>query len=299
VSLLATLIAILLGHPASVAVHRESCPLSEGGSTIGMTISGCRPIASDTGAKPDPRFWGAIDCERRAREMAGRVSGDPHPTAVGTAQGNETFRRLTVFDGDDIAGERCELGKNDLRDSPVVFYGDGDRRVTFASIRLPGNFDLETKRWQVVLQMKQTQPSDVGGWYPALSLDAYHGNWYLNQAGQGADDRGIVWQAPARRGVWTRFAFDVVYSTDASVGSVRVYADLNADEDFDDSGERSALMHMSTLAKETPGSAADGFRTGQPVPSHLRAGIYHDPAIGCPVPTGCSVELDNVQVLAP
>ena len=48
-----------------------------------------------------------------------------------------------------------------------------------------------------------------------------------------------------------------------------------------------------------PGGEPDGLKPGQPIPSHLRAGIYHDPLIPCPSPTGCSVDIDNVQVIRP
>ena len=263
-------------------------------------------VASDTASNPDPvPFWGAIECQSSSRVREVNGGGDSHPTAAGQPQGNTSYRRVTVVDGDNVAGERCELGKNDWRDSPVTFYGEGAHRVTYVSLRLPSNFPLDAKTWQVVMQMKQAEPSDVGGpsshygGFPALALDAYDGRWYLLQANQGDKDKGEVWSAPAQADKWTRFAFDVVYSTDPGVGSVHVYADLNDDGDFSDTGEKSALLHMATLQAETPGTDADGFSTGDPVPSHLRMGIYHNTSIPCPAPAGCSVDIDNVQVVNP
>jgi hypothetical protein len=38
---------------------------------------------------------------------------------------------------------------------------------------------------------------------------------------------------------------------------------------------------------------------GDPIPSHLRAGLYHNANIPCPAPSGCSIDIDNVQVVKP
>jgi NAD(P)-dependent dehydrogenase (short-subunit alcohol dehydrogenase family) len=43
----------------------------------------------------------------------------------------------------------------------------------------------------------------------------------------------------------------------------------------------------------------DPLASGDSIPSHLRAGIYHEEqynAVNCPEPTGCAIEIDNVQV---
>ena len=62
------------------------------------------------------------------------------------------------------------------------------------------------------------------------------------------------------------------------------------------------MFHVATLRTEPapePGTADVGPATGAPIPSHLRAGIYHNPVIPCVAPSGCSVDVDNVQVMAP
>jgi hypothetical protein len=95
----------------------------------------------------------------------------------------------------------------------------------------------------------------------------------------------------------------VVYSPDPAVGSVSVAADLNGDGDMGDGGERSPVIHLPTLRSEAGAENLDpdidGLAIGDPIPSHLRAGIYHDPAYNCPAPTGCSVDIDNVQIVKP
>ena len=45
---------------------------------------------------------------------------------MGAPQGNTAYRKLTVFDGDDYSGERCELGYNTWNEglaSPTNPYG--------------------------------------------------------------------------------------------------------------------------------------------------------------------------------
>ncbi len=274
------------------------CPLHPYSTTapIAMSEPACRVIANDTGANPNPEpFWGALQCADPARYSHFVAGGDRHETAMGRAQGNDAYRRLTVRDGDEFFGERCELGEDDWRDGPTAFYAPGSHLLTYISERLPDNFPLYTHRWQTVMQMKQAQPSDNGGGAPIIEMEAREGRWWI------VDDWHALWSFPARRDFWTRFAWDVFYSNVPHRGWIQVSADLNGDGDFNDPGERSPTFHLRTLKTEIdgPNGEGDGIAPGEPIPSHLRAGLYHDPSIHCPAPRGCSVQVDNVQVLAP
>jgi hypothetical protein len=145
-----------------------------------------------------------------------------------------------------------------------------------------------------VMQMKQAQPSNDNCCGPEIEMEARSGKWVVD------DSWHELFSFPARSNVWTRFAWDVYYSQDPSKGWIQVSADLNDDGDFNDPGERSPLVHTATLRTEpapAAGAADVGPPTGAPIPSHLRAGIYHNPTIPCPAPSGCSVEVDNVQVV--
>jgi hypothetical protein len=258
-------------------------------------------IASDTGADPNAsHFWGRNYCANDQRVQQITAGGDPHPTATGAPQGDSAFRRLTVFDGDDIWGERCELGW-DSRRGPTAFYRQGTHQITEFSIRLPSNFPINVYTWQAVMQMKQSGPANNSGGAPILDLDAWGGRWRLRQAldRTTSTDLRQLWSAPARLNFWTRFVFDVRYSDRKKGGYIRVGADLNGDGDISDPGELSPGFRTYTLKVETPGGAPDGIKAGHPIPSHLRTGLYHDTAIPCPAPTGCSVDVDNVQVLRP
>ena len=235
-------------------------------------------LFSDDGSVGDTRaVWGKIDCQRGSRV---RVVG-----------GHRTIR---VLDGDDAVGERCEIGRNNWPASPVALYRSGERLITVVSLKLSKRFPLERGTWQSVMQMKQSQPSNNGGGTPVLSLHAFDGRWRLRRGGV-SEHVSQVWSTQATRGHWTRFAFDVTYSTDPSVGSVRVAADQNGDGDALDRGERSPQLHLATLVPEGPGDDSDGLADGDPIPSHLRLGVYHDPSYRCHG-YRCSIGVDNVGI---
>ena len=147
------------------------------------------------------------------------------------------------------------------------------------------------------MQMKQTQPSANGGGTPVISLEARNGRWNLIQSNSPghSSDTHVLWSAPAQTGVWTRFAFDVVYSQDPAIGSIRVSVDLDGDGDSLDPGEQSPTFQTYTLKYET--ANGDHLDAGDSIPSHLRVGVYHNSAIACPSTGTCSDGVDNVQVV--
>ncbi len=289
--------------PPPVTPPPAACPIAQATSTaaLGMTLPGCKLLASDTASVASPLlFWGAIQCGTSGKVVPSRAAligsgADPHPMVGGGSQPDSAYRRLTVLDGDNFYGERCELGENDNRSGPTVFYHEGQHRATYLSLRLPSNYPLSSNAWQTVMQMKQTQPSDDNCCGPELEMQARGGEWVI------ADSWKTLWEFPARINSWTRFAWDVYYSQDASKGWIQVSADLNGDGDFNDSGERSPVLHGATLRTEPegPNGSSDGLSAGDPIPSHLRVGVYHSSSLSCPSPGGCSVEVDNVQVVGP
>lgn len=297
-----------------------------------MTLSAsCRVDRSDTASDPNAReLWGDDVCvpDRVAWSAAG---GDPAPTATGVTQGNGAFRELTVMDGDDPHGygERCELAKNSYVDGlasarnlfgTFYNYDEGDRRATYASIRLPSSFPIDAGGWQNVLQIKQSGPSNGSGGTPMLSLKIFRNRFRLfhtPSASEGPDTQ--LWSpeptanphATPRTGTWYRIAIDVLFSKDASVGWVKMYLDLDGDGNFTDSQEQSPVFSGSALGgslktepapkpnnQDDPGRGEDvGPETGASIPSHLRVGIYHKRSIPCQ--RGCSVDVDNVEVVKP
>jgi hypothetical protein len=284
--------------PPHLPLPAPGCPLTgQPIPAVPMTMPGCRLVASDTASNPNPiPFWGFIACQNSSRVQQLTSGGDPHLTATGAPQLDGDYRRMTVLDGDNPFGwgERCELGENDHRTGPTVFYHEGEQRVTYLSIRLPDNFNRNVNAWQDVMQMKETQPYDNSSdCCPILYFAVHNGAWRIESV------HGEYATFPASSDLWTRFAFDVFYSQDPSKGWLQVSADLNSDGDFNDRGERTPVIHTPTLIAETngPHGTSDGLAPGDSIPDHLRVGIYHNPSIPCPPPGGCSTEVDNVQVM--
>jgi Polysaccharide lyase/RTX calcium-binding nonapeptide repeat (4 copies) len=286
------------GSGATGGGTTSNCEVTVAGVPLAVPVPACAVVARDTAQDSDPRpFWGSIDCKSSSRYTYSASGGDPHAAAGGAPQGDSAYRRLTVLDGDDYYGERCELGKNDHRTGPTAFYREGQHRLTYLSYKLGDDYPLSNPGWQVVMQMKQTQPSANGGGTPVISLEARNGRWNLiqsNSAGYSSDTH-VLWSTPAETGVWTRFAFDVVYSQDPAIGSIRVSVDLNGDSDSLDPGEQSPTFKTYTLKRETTDS--DYLHAGDSIPSHLRVGVYHNSAISCPSMGTCSAGVDNVEVV--
>jgi len=276
-------------------------PLPIGGSPSppaadnGFPQVGAAVFLDDGGPPRAAEVWGSVDCERPLRARDVRSGGDPAAGADGRPQDDAGYRRLRVVDGDNVSGERCELGQNDHRTSPVALYREGTRRITYVSLRLGDRFPIDRKAWQVVLQMKQSQPADAGGGVPVLALQANHNRWRLVPNSRRG---GSVWSAPATVGRWARFAFDVTYSSDPRSGSLRVSVDLNGDGDATDQHERGERVELRTLKLEGPGGTEDGLAEGDSIPSHLRVGIYHSPVYPCRGGR-CEVAIDNVGVYEP
>lgn len=254
---------------------------------------GCNLVAADTSAAPDPTgLWGRVECESPRRQRRVDRGGDNAPTATGASQGDRSFRRISVRDGDNYYGERCELGRNNHRPARPTFAlaREGDHRAFFFSIRLPKRFPLKGEAWQSVVQLKQSQPSANGSGSPRLGLHASDRRFSLHAAGY------PLWAVRAPRNRWVRFVLNVRFSQDPSRGSVRVLIDRNGDGDATDRRERSPRIRMATLKRETPGGTADGIAPGESIPAHLRVGIYHHPSYECPGRAGCVVHFDNIQV---
>ena len=128
--------------------------------------------------------------------------------------GTLQFRRLTVYDGDDVSGERCELGLNDNRKAPPPSTG----RASALDVRLAAA-SRSARRRRPRLAGGDADEAGAALQQPASGVD-------LRAAGPqrplaGASYNRTIWTRPGRPGVWTRFVFDIVYSQDPAMGSAR------------------------------------------------------------------------------
>lgn len=244
--------------------------------------SGCELhlLKQDLGTDPDPvSLWGDIDAVSPSRHQwfaTGGPDGGP-------------FRRMTALDGDLYHGnsERAELGNSnylldDGRIDTFYLYRPGMRRVTSYWMRLPSTFPLYSDDWQVVMQMKQTDPATNADGTPVIALQATDGQYLLKQSSSSgpSEDTRILWRTPAQLGVWTHIVVDAIYSTDPAAGRFAIAI----------GPARSPELRTYTLKSEVSPPGPD-LHVGDPIPSHLRLGIYHDP----PMP-GTSVDIARVQI---
>jgi hypothetical protein len=268
-----------------------------------MTAAGCTIVREDSASTADPRagLWGTIECASTTRHVHATSGGDTARRSNGTNQSDTSYRSLTVISGDSFYGQRCELGRSDWRygentgsqtSGSMALYEEGQRKITFFSQRYGAGFNPGVTTWQTVFQQKQTQPYVADGPLVgvALELQIHSNRVHL------ANFWKTKWSTAAPKlGTWIRYALDVTYSKSSSIGKVQLYVDSNGDGDWSDFGEVSPVIATQTLA--TAATAGYGLNVGDAIPGHLRMGLYHNPTISCPAPSGCRVDVDNVQIV--
>lgn len=207
---------------------------------------------------------------RWTRVTAQRLDGQQ---ASSTSLASLAPGRITQVPGAGIGGKdarqfHCEptdtvwtpgtAGRSEANLLSPMFH-EGERWVTMVDMR--PDFDVDRgggpNDWRVLFQMKQDESLN---WAvaPMLTLECRGGAWVLVNYWH---DR---WDCAAKRGIWTRWAFDVTYSADPSKGRVQVHADLDGDGTYE---EVSPLMTMQTLLAQQSG-------VGPGIPSDVRTGIY-------------------------
>jgi polysaccharide lyase-like protein len=239
-------------------------------------------LKQDLATDPDPMsLWGDIDA----------VSPTRHQWIASGGPDGGPFRRMTAKDGDLYHGdsERAELGNSNYQLNSsgglktFYLYKEGMRRVTSYWMRLPTDFPIDDiEHWQVVMQMKQSEPAENADGTPVISLQAIEGNWILKQSKSSglSESTRYIWTTPATVGVWTHIVVDATYSSDPSKGLFQITI----------GGVPSPVLHSYNLKKEIS-PAGPGLDVGDSIPSHLRLGIYHDPEM-----PGTSVDLADVQI---
>ncbi|MGH2962024.1 MAG: heparin lyase I family protein [Solirubrobacterales bacterium] len=247
---------------------------------LGMASSASAAVVrSDPGIDPNPEnLWGDIQCQADSRyehHVTGGPDGGP-------------WRQLTVLDGDNFFGERCELGRNTKRygrssttDHRGTFYlfRKGDRRIIDWDFKLMSGFPVTTQN-STIFQLKHTCPCDSITSNPAVQLMPKLPNLYLRVPSNDTDtsewDR---WSTRVQTGVWYHATLDITFHTTEADGRVQLTID---DVDGVADARSSPTLSLSTINRDD----------GVPSPDHLRMGHYRNTAIA----GTSSVGLADVQV---
>lgn len=243
--------------------------------------------------------WGSIQAVSATRYTLQTSGSDLRP------QGDETtaptnYRRLSLTDGDNFSGERVEMGRNDWRygiaggSGTFMVYEPGQRYQTYFSMRLSADFPISNTNWQLVMQMKQAQPYTADGHSsPVIALQARQNQWQIITPAH--PEASPLWTAPAIVSRWTRFHWDITYSNNSAVASIRLRIDDRAGAtDFVPQYDSGTMTGEATLTDAV--GAQSGFdwtfEDNQAIPSRLALGIYRNAII-----TGNTyIDVANVQV---
>jgi hypothetical protein len=211
-------------------------------------------LQTATAERPWNQEWASWSCQDSSR--FGEVSSP-------VAQGGKAYK-LTVQDGDNSWGERCELGDgNPTRNGFPVFHEGDDVWISF-SVYLPDNYPINTPDWNVMFQIHQ----EGDGGCPPIAMHVEDGEWKLFNSSRPTYVLDTVekWHAPAERNRWTKFTIHLMNSGDDNKGFVELYSDL-AGQGMQQVMPRT-YMHTMTVRSD-----------GSPMTNHARIGIYRNPAI--------------------
>jgi hypothetical protein len=178
-------------------------------------------------------------------------------------QGRKAYE-LTVHDGDNSWGERCELGQGNPGRNGFPQFTSGDDVWMSFSVYLPDNYPINTHDWNVMFQIHQ-----IGdGGCPPIALSVQDGEFKLFNSSRRTYVLNTVekWNGPAQRNRWTKFTIHLMNSPDDDKGFVELYSDLGGQ------GMEQVMprTYMHTMTARSDGSA---------MINHARVGIYRNPAI--------------------
>jgi hypothetical protein len=225
------------------------------GATLIQVASASAGVVQASGAeRPWNQEWASWSCADSSRVQ--EVSSP-------AVQGRKAYE-LTVRDGDNSWGERCELGHGNPGRSGFPLFRAGDETWMSFQVYLPDNYPINTPHWNVFFQIHQ----EGDGGCPPITLQVVNGQFKLFNSARRTyvTDTVEKWHAPAQRNRWTKFTIHMKNSTDDNVGFVELFSDLE--------GQGMKLVmpktYMHTMTARADNSA---------MINHARIGIYRNPAI--------------------
>src|SRR6476661_3925989 len=167
-------------------------------TTLVVASSASAGVLQSAGAEnPWNKEWASWSCADQSRFQE---IGDP------AAQGQKAYK-LTVQDGDNAYGERCELGDGNPGRTGFPLFHEGDERWISFQVYLPDEYPIDTKDWNVFFQIHQ----EGDGGCPPLALHVERGqfklfntvrNTYVLQTYE-------MWSAPAHANRWAKFTLHI------------------------------------------------------------------------------------------
>ena len=225
-----------------------------GAALIQVSAASASVLWSSNAERPWDQEWASYSCQD-----ASRVAEVTSPVA----QGKRAYE-ITLKDGDDAYGERCELGQGNPTKTGFPLFQEGQERWVSFQVYLPDDYPIDTRDWNVIFQEKQLGSMGT----PALSMEVQNDQFVLMNADNNEVSGNTIrkWSGPAVRNRWVKFTVHTRFSPDASVGTVELFGDL------DGQGERLLMpeIHTYTMKRDSAGVA---------VPSHARIGMYRNPRI--------------------
>jgi Polysaccharide lyase len=293
--------AVLVGIALTGCSAQATSASNVGTTTAALNATGLSLLRADPMINPDPTYiWGPGDKGEGVEAdtwYGGALSAKARDRLSYSATGgpsNGPFRTCTVQEDDLVdSGDRCELGwntwvhNNDGSTRTFMNYRAGENKLTTIAYRLPTDFPISTNKWQVIGQMKQAGPNATTACCPAIAIEARQNQIQLQQFG--TDEPGTV-QGPRVAapplGQWFTVSIEAYYSKDPTLGWVEM--SVNA--------QTTSRVYMQTLATQGNTTTQSGWgdpplNPGDPIPSHLRVGLYHDPSL-----PGSHVDIGDVTV---
>jgi hypothetical protein len=220
-----------------------------------MASSASAGVLQSAGAEhPWNQEWASWSCADSSRFQ--EVSSPSN-------QGQKAYK-LTVQDGDNAWGERCELGDGNPSRNGFPLFNNGDERWISFSVYLPDGYPINTNDWNVIFQIHQ---KDDGG-CPPIAMHVEDGQWKLFNSSRPTYVLNTVekWAAPAQLNRWTKFTIHMMNSPSDDKGFIELYSDLGGNG-------------MQQVMPRTYMHTMTAFADGSGMINHARVGIYRNPSI--------------------
>src|SRR5438552_3399231 len=154
---------------------------------------------------------------RRARNSAKARCADTSrvkQVSSPVAQGSHAYL-LTLHDGDQSWGERCELGMGNPTGPGFPLFHEGDDRWMSFQVYLPSDYPINTPNWNVIFQIHQ----QGDGGCPPIALHVEDGQFKLfnSSSPNYVLDTNEKWHAPAHANMWAKFTLHMKFSGSDSV----------------------------------------------------------------------------------